>query len=52
MAVLLLVFQNLPTLVGGSTPIAIGVVALLVAVFAVGALIAARRPNVTLDVVE
>ncbi len=51
-AVLLLVFQNLPTLVGGSTPIAIGVVALLVAAFAVGAAIAARRPNVTLDVAE
>ncbi|BBX69442.1 APC family permease [Mycolicibacterium psychrotolerans] len=48
-AVLLLVFQNLPTLVGGSTPIAIGVVVLLVAVFAGGAAIAVRRPQVTLD---
>lgn len=51
-AVLLLVFQNLPTLVGGSTPIAIGVVVLLVVVFAAGATIAARRPNVTLEVAE
>ncbi|KMO77673.1 amino acid transporter [Mycolicibacterium chubuense] len=48
-AVLLLVFQNLPVLVGGSTPIAIGVVVLLVAVFAAGAAIAARRPQVTLE---
>ncbi|MCV7073347.1 APC family permease [Mycolicibacterium rufum] len=48
-AVLFLVFQNLPTLVGGSTPIAIGVVVLLVAVFAAGAGIALRRPQVQLD---
>ena len=47
--VLFLVFQNLPDLVGGSTPIAIGVVVLLVAVFAVGAGIAAKRSEVTLE---
>lgn len=44
-----LVLQNLPDLVGGSTPIAIGAVVLLVVVFAVGAAIAARRPQVTLE---
>jgi amino acid transporter len=44
-----LILQNLPTLVGGSTPIAIGVVALLVAFFALGAGIAARRTDVTLE---
>ena len=44
-----LILQNLPTLVGGSTPIAVGVVALLVAFFAIGAGIAARRPHVTLE---
>ena len=44
-----LVLLNLPDLVGGSTPIAIGVVILLVAVFALGAGIAARRPQVTLE---
>ena len=44
-----LILQNLPTLVGDSTPIAIGVVALLVAFFALGAGIAARRPHVTLE---
>jgi amino acid transporter len=47
--VLFLVFQNLPDLVGGSTPIAIGVVVLLVVVFAVGAGIAVKRSEVTLD---
>jgi amino acid transporter len=47
--VLFLVFQNLPDLVGGSTPIAIGVVVLLVVVFAVGAGIAAKRSEVTLE---
>ncbi|TRW88363.1 APC family permease [Mycolicibacterium sp. 018/SC-01/001] len=51
-AVLLLVFQNLPTLVGGSIPIAIGAVVLLVAAFGAGAAIAARRPSITLDVAE
>jgi amino acid transporter len=44
-----LILQNLPTLVGGSTPIAVGVVALLVAFFALGAGIAARRSHVTLE---
>ncbi|BBY64248.1 APC family permease [Mycolicibacterium helvum] len=44
-----LILQNLPGLVGNSTPIAIGVVALLVAFFALGAGIAARRPHVTLE---
>jgi amino acid transporter len=44
-----LVLLNLPDLVGGSTPIAIGVVVLLIAVFASGAGIAARRPQVTLE---
>jgi amino acid transporter len=44
-----LILQNLPTLVGGSTPIAIGVVGLLVAFFAIGAALAARRPDVTLE---
>jgi amino acid transporter len=44
-----LILQNLPTLVGDSTPIAIGVVALLVAFFALGAGIAARRPQVKLE---
>ena len=44
-----LVLLNLPDLVGGSTPIAIGVVVLLVAVFALGAGFAARRPQVTLE---
>ncbi|WP_431234177.1 APC family permease [Mycolicibacterium psychrotolerans] len=44
-----LILQNLPGLVGDSTPIAIGVVALLVAFFALGAGIAARRPHVTLE---
>ena len=43
-----LILQNLPALVGNSTPIAIGVVALLVAFFAIGAGIAVRRPQVTL----
>ena len=45
----ILILQNLPGLVGDSTPIAIGVVALLVAFFAVGAGIAIRRPQVTLE---
>lgn len=45
----ILILQNLPGLVGDSTPIAIGVVALLVAFFALGAGIAARRPQVTLE---
>jgi hypothetical protein len=49
-AVFWLILQNLPSLVGNSTPVAIGAVALLVVVFAVGAVIAARRPQVTLDV--
>ncbi len=44
-----LILQNLPGLVGNSTPIAVGVVALLVAFFALGAGIAARRPHVTLE---
>ncbi len=44
-----LILQNLPALVGNSTPIAIGVGALLVAFFAIGAGIAARRPQVTLE---
>ncbi len=44
-----LILQNLPGLVGDSTPIAIGVVALLVAFFAIGAGIAARRRQVTLE---
>jgi amino acid permease len=44
-----LILQNLPGLVGDSTPIAVGVVALLVAFFALGAAIAARRPHVTLE---
>jgi len=44
-----LILQNLPALVGNSTPIAVGVVALLVAFFTVGAGIAARRPQVTLE---
>jgi len=43
------ILQNLPGLVGDSTPIAIGVLALLVAFFALGAGIAARRPQVTLE---
>ena len=43
------ILQNLPSLVGESTPIAIGVVALLVAFFALGAGLAARRPQVTLE---
>ncbi|BBY58196.1 hypothetical protein [Mycolicibacterium sarraceniae] len=46
-----LILQNLPGLVGTSTPIAVGVVARLVAVFALGAGIAAHvrtsaRPHV------
>lgn len=49
-AVFWLILQNLPSLVGNSTPVAIGAVALLVVVFALGAVIAARRPEVTLDV--
>jgi amino acid transporter len=48
-AVFGLILQNLPGLVGNSTPVAIGAVALLVLVFALGAGIAARRPQVTLD---
>lgn len=44
-----LILLNLPLLVGGSTPIAIGVVALLIAAFATGAALAARRPHVTLE---
>ena len=44
-----LILKNLPGLVGNSTPIAIGVVVLLVAVFALGAGIAARRPHVVLE---
>ncbi|MBJ7339265.1 APC family permease [Mycolicibacterium sp.] len=47
--VFVLVLQNLPDLVGGSTPVAIGAVVLLVAVFAVGAGIAAKRSQVTLE---
>jgi amino acid transporter len=45
----ILILKNLPGLVGDSTPIAIAVVALLVAFFALGAGIAARRPGVTLE---
>jgi len=44
-----LILKNLPGLVGNSTPIAIGVVVLLVVVFAVGAGVAARRPHVVLE---
>lgn len=44
-----LVLQNLPDLVGGSTLIAIAAVVLLVAVFAVGAGIAVKRSQVTLE---
>ncbi|BBZ32842.1 APC family permease [Mycolicibacterium confluentis] len=44
-----LILQNLPDLVGGSTPIAVGVVVLLVALFATGAGLAAKRPDVTLE---
>ena len=44
-----LILKNLPGLVGNSTPIAIGVVVLLIAVFALGAGIAARRPHVVLE---
>lgn len=44
-----LILLNLPSLVGGSTPIAIGVGALLIAVFTTGAVLAGRRPQVTLD---
>lgn len=44
-----LILQNLPGLVGDSTPIAVGVVLLLVAFFALGAGVAARRPQVTLE---
>lgn len=44
-----LILQNLPNLVGGSTAVAVGVVVLLAAVFAVGAGLAARRPQVTLE---
>lgn len=47
--VFVLVLQNLPDLVGGSTPVAIGAVVLLVVVFAVGAGIAAKRSHVTLE---
>ncbi|MDT5070752.1 MAG: hypothetical protein QOH82_72 [Mycobacterium sp.] len=49
-AVFWLILQNLPSLVGNSTLVAIGAVALLVVVFALGAVSAARRPQVTLDV--
>jgi amino acid transporter len=48
LGVFVLVLQNLPDLVGGSTPVAVGAVLLLVAVFALGAVIAVRRPQVTL----
>ncbi|GAA4118094.1 APC family permease [Nocardioides fonticola] len=41
-----LILQNLTTLVGGSTPLAIGVVALLALSFALGPLVARRRPGV------
>ncbi|WP_353612270.1 hypothetical protein [Mycobacterium sp. ACS4331] len=44
-----LILQNLPDLVGGSTPIAVGVLVLLVALFATGAGLAAKRPDVTLE---
>jgi amino acid transporter len=44
-----LIAENLSGLVGGSTAIAIGVIALLVAVFGVGAGIAARNPAIRLD---
>lgn len=44
-----LILQNLPGLVGNSTPIAVCVVVLLIAFFALGAGIAARRPHVTLE---
>ncbi|MCV7424006.1 APC family permease [Mycobacterium yunnanensis] len=47
--VFVLVLQNLPDLVGGSTPVAIGAVVLLVVVFALGAGIAAKRSQVTLE---
>jgi amino acid transporter len=44
-----LIAENLSGLVGGSTAIAIGVIALLVAAFGVGAGIAARNPAIRLD---
>jgi negative regulator of sigma E activity len=47
--VFVLVLQNLPDLVGGSTPVAVGAVVLLVVVFGVGAGIAAKRSQVTLE---
>jgi amino acid transporter len=49
LGVFILILQNLVDLVGGSTAIAIGVLALLAAAFAAGAGIAARRPEVRLD---
>jgi amino acid transporter len=47
--VFVLILQNLSGLVGNSTAIAVGVIALLVVAFAAGAAIAARRPQVRLD---
>lgn len=48
-AFLVLILQNLTTLVGGSTPLAIGVVILLVVAFLLGPVIARSRPAVELE---
>ncbi|MGE0221155.1 MAG: APC family permease [Mycolicibacterium sp.] len=44
-----LILQNLPDLVGGSTAVAAGVIALLLGAFAGGAALAAARPQLQLD---
>ncbi|WP_312870850.1 APC family permease [Gordonia asplenii] len=47
--VLILILANLPSLVGDSTAIAVGVVALLAATFAAGAALAWQRPQIVVD---
>jgi amino acid transporter len=47
--VFILVLDNLPGLVGDSTPIAVAILALLVLTFACGAIAAWRRPSMSLE---
>jgi amino acid transporter len=46
---LVLIVQNLTTLVGGSTPLAVGIVVLLLAAFALGPIVARLRPKAELE---
>lgn len=49
LTVFLLVLQNLPELVGGSVPIAIGILSLLLATFVGGVILSLRRPKMSLE---